>query len=77
MRLWGSGTLRQPPQAQAPPHAQPPVAWGLEPVDAVPAMNENCRRTRSLPHDGQASAVSTVEVMGRRCSNRCSQAMQR
>jgi hypothetical protein len=67
----------QPPQAQAPPQAQPPVARGLAPLEAVPAMNENCRRTRSLPHDGQASTVSTAAVIGRRCSNRCSHAMQR
>jgi hypothetical protein len=40
-------------------------------------MNENRRRTRSLPQDGHASAVSTEAVIGRRCSNRCSHAMQR
>ena len=75
---FGVRACRQWPQAQAPPHAQPPDAWGaVEPVAAVPAMNENCRRTRSLPQDGHASAVSTVAVIGRRCSNRCSHAMQR
>jgi hypothetical protein len=68
----------QPPHAQAPPHAQPPEAWGrVSPVGALPAMNENCRRTRSPPHDGQARAVSTDAVIGRRSSNRCSHAMQR
>jgi hypothetical protein len=38
-------------------------------------MNENCRRTRSLPHDGQASAVSTEALIDRRSSNRRSHAM--
>jgi hypothetical protein len=68
----------QCPQAQAPPQPQPPPACGPgSDEDAAPATNENCRRTRSLPHDGQARAVSTEAVIGRRCSNRCSHAMQR
>jgi hypothetical protein len=39
------------------------------------ATNEKRRRTRSLPHVGHASAVSTDAAIGRRCSNRCSHAM--
>jgi hypothetical protein len=68
----------QPRQAQAPPHAHPPAACEpASPAGAFPATNENCLRTRSLPHDGQARAVSTDAVIGRRSSNRCSHAMQR
>ena len=40
------------------------------------AKKENRRFTRSLPHDGQATAVSTLAVMDRSCSKRCSQRMQ-
>ena len=51
------------PQAQAPPQAQPPAACGPgSDEDAVPATNENCRRTRSLPHDGHASAVLAASI---------------
>jgi len=32
------------------------------------ATNENRRRMRPLPHDGQASAVSTLELIERFCS---------
>jgi hypothetical protein len=49
-------------------------------VGAVPAApaekTEKRRRTRSLPHDGQASAVSTLAVIERRCSNGCSHPRQ-
>jgi hypothetical protein len=41
------------------------------------AANENRRRTRSLRHEGQVSAVSTEAVIGRRSSKRCSQDRQR
>lgn len=61
----------QCPQAQAPPHAHPALA----PLDGVEATNEKRRRTRSLPQDGHASAVSTVAVIERLCSNTCSHAM--
>ena len=43
----------------------------------VVAANEKRRRTRSLPQDGQASAVSTAEPIGRRCSTGRSHARQR
>lgn len=67
--------LRQP---QAP--SQQPPATGLErSLLALPveAEKENRRRTRSLPHEGHASAVSTgLELIGRRSSNGCSHARQ-
>ena len=66
-----------PPQVHVPHPQPPPDAEG--PASApgeVPATNEYCRRTRSFPQFGQASAVSTDAVIGRRSSNRCSQAMQ-
>jgi len=60
------------------PQPQPPEDCGAEAAPAgLPAANENCRRRRALPHEGQASAVSTAAVIGRRSSNRCSHAMQR
>jgi hypothetical protein len=64
--------------AQPPPHVhepQPHPPADGPPSAEVPATNEYCRRTRSSPHLGQASAVSTDAVIGRRSSNRCSQAM--
>ncbi len=39
------------------------------------AKKENLRFTRSLPHDGHTTAVSTLAVMERSCSKRCSQRM--
>jgi len=67
----------QPPQVQV-PHPHPPPADGPASAEAeVPAANEYWRRTRSPPQFGQASAVSTDAVIGRRSSNRCSHAMQR
>jgi hypothetical protein len=43
----------------------------------VAVENENRRRTRSLPQEGHASAVSTeLELIGRRSSNGCSHARQ-
>ena len=62
-----------PPQAHAPPHAQPPLAGALPVLPA--AKKENRRLTRSLPHDGQATAVSTLAFIERCCSKRCSQRM--
>lgn len=60
------------------PQPHPPDDSGADvPADALPATNENRRRTRSLPHEGQASAVSTAAVIGRRSSKWCSHAMQR
>ena len=45
---------------------------------ATAAEKVNRLRTRSLPHEGQAIAVTTwPSVMGRRTSNRCSQARHR
>ena len=70
--------MNQLPQPQPPPQ-QPPATGPelslLEPP--VAAEKENRRRTRSLPHEGHASAVSTeLELIGRRSSNGCSQARQ-
>jgi hypothetical protein len=39
------------------------------------AKKENLRFTRSLPQDGQVTAVSTLAVIERSCSKRCSQRM--
>lgn len=77
-RVWHEGwdvasVAGQRPQAHAPPHAQPPAADGPDPPDVF-ATNENWRRTRSLPQDGQATATSTEAVMGRFCSNQRSHA---
>ena len=72
-----SGPRDHRPQAQAPPHAQPaadPAPKG-SPAGAV-AVNENRRRTRSLPQAGHPSSVSTEAVIERRCSNGRSQARQ-
>ena len=68
--------MRQPPQVQV-PHPQPPpdAAGPASPADAVPAAKEYWRRARSLPQFGHATTVSTDAAMGRRSSNRCSQAM--
>jgi len=71
---WREGSA-QPPQVQE-PQPQPPAAGPPSPPGEVPATNEYCRRTRSSPQLGHASAVSTDAVIGRRSSNRCSQAMQ-
>jgi hypothetical protein len=63
---------------QPPPHVhepQPHLPADGPPSAEVPATNEYCRRTRSSPQLGQASAVSTDAVIGRRSSNGCSQAM--
>src|SRR5207244_11160081 len=66
--------MRQLLQPQPPPQ-QPPGTCPLALPVAV--ENENRRRTRSLPHEGHASAVSTeTELIGRRSSNGCSQARQ-
>jgi uncharacterized protein YfaQ (DUF2300 family) len=65
---------RQARQAHAPPQAQP--AEASEPIEPVAATNEKRRRTRSLPHDGHASAVSTEAVIDRRSSKRRSHAKQ-
>jgi hypothetical protein len=62
------GRVSQWPQAQAPPQAQPPDAAPDEGPEDV-ANRENRRRTRSLPQSGHASAVSTVDAIGRVCSN--------
>ena len=72
-----AGGDRQAPHVQDPqPH--PPEDSGPEAVPAdVPATNEKRRRTRSLPHEGQVSAVSTVAVIDRRSSKWCSHAMHR
>ena len=44
-------------------------------VSPTAVENENRRRTRSAPHEGQASAVSTEPApIGRRSSKWCSQA---
>jgi hypothetical protein len=67
--------LRQP---QA-PSQQPPATGPERSLLALPveAEKENRRRTRSLPHEGHASAVSTgLELIGRRSSNGCSHARQ-
>ena len=61
------------------PQPQPPEDRGAaaSPPDGLAATNENRRRTRLLPHEGQASTVSTAADIGRRSSNRRSHAMQR
>jgi hypothetical protein len=65
--------IRQwPPQAQAPPHAQPPADAPVAPV--LVAKSENRRRTDPLPHEGHATRVSTAASIGRVISNRCSHA---
>jgi hypothetical protein len=73
--VWAAGEEGQCPQAQAPPHAHPPDAAAPGPPDDV-ANSENRRRTRSLPQEGHAIAVSTAAVMGRDRSKAPSQARQ-
>jgi hypothetical protein len=70
--------MNQLPQPQPPPQ-QPPATRPERSLLALPveAEKENRRRTRSLPHEGHASAVSTgLELIGRRSSNGCSHARQ-
>jgi hypothetical protein len=70
--------MSQLPQPQLPPQQPPATGPGLA-LAAFPvaAENENRRRTRSLPHEGHANAVSTgPAVIGRRSSNGCSHARQ-
>ena len=69
--------MRQLLQPQPPPQ-QPPGTCPLALVALPVAVeNENRRRTRSLPHEGHASAVSTeTELIGRRSSNGRSHARQ-
>lgn len=64
-----------PRHAHAPPQAHPPADDGARASAVlVLAAKENRLRTRSLPHEGQASAVPTEAVIGRRSSNRRSHA---
>lgn len=53
-----------------------PPGAASDPAAEPAANSENLRRTRSLPHWGQASAVSTAPVIERRSSNGCSQLRQ-
>jgi hypothetical protein len=73
---WRPKTRPQPPQVHVPHPQPPPDAMGPASVpEAAPAANEYRRRARSLPQFGQDTTVSTDAVIGRRSSNRCSQAM--
>ena len=74
----------QLPQAHPPPQHPPALGGGAEnpgwlaaPPPAPAAKIEKRRRTRSLPHSGHASWVSTEAVIERRSSNGCSHARQR
>ena len=68
--------MSQLPQPQPPPQ-QPPATGPERSLLPVEAEKENRRRTRSLPHEGHASAMSTgLELIGRRSSNGCSHARQ-
>lgn len=78
MRCGGEPMPQWAPQTQAPPHPHPPLGLGAAPAPPeVVAKSEKRRRTRSLPHEGQARAVSTLAVIGRRSSNGVSQARHR
>ena len=70
--------MSQLPQPQPPPQQPPATGPELSVVELpVAAEKENRRRTRSLPHEGHASVVSTeLELMGRRSSNGRSHARQ-
>ena len=73
----GRAKTPYPPQVHVPHPQPPPDAMGgpASGPEAVPAANEYRRRARSLPQFGHDTTVSTEAVIGRRSSNRCSQAM--
>ena len=70
--------MSQFPQPQPPPQQPPATGPERSPLELPVAVEkENRRRTRSLPHEGHASAVSTgLELIGRRSSKGCSHARQ-
>ena len=70
--------MRQLLQPQLPPQHPPATGPEFSLLELPVAVEkENRRRTRLLPHDGHASAVSTEpELIGRRSSNGCSHARQ-